>query len=179
MYVALLPTLPTTNNRNNNNESVSNTTASTGNTNADVCNKESADASTDPAGNSTREKIGIADDHAGLLMHDNYVFPCFLVFALHGPILHPDMRHYQSHLIMVKPKGNKDSTSGHDELPRSEQEEDRSEARSWQYDRQYHTPDCWSRRQSQPSKSFAHKSQQLHYQPTTPDCCNGSIKNNH
>jgi hypothetical protein len=50
------------------------------------------------------DNIAAADNDALMkTMPENYVFPGFLVFALLGPIVHPDMRRYQSHLIMTRP----------------------------------------------------------------------------
>ena len=37
-------------------------------------------------------------------MRENWMFPGFLIFALFGPIVEPEMRYYQSHLLMTKPK---------------------------------------------------------------------------
>ena len=42
------------------------------------------------------------------IMPENWVFTCFLVFALFGPIVRPEMRYYQSHLFMVRPKDGGD-----------------------------------------------------------------------
>ncbi len=50
------------------------------------------------------DNIAAADNDALMkTMPENYVFPGLLVFALLGPIVHPDMRRYQSHLIMTRP----------------------------------------------------------------------------
>jgi hypothetical protein len=41
-------------------------------------------------------------------MPENWMFTGFLVFALFGPIVRPEMRYYQSHLLLVRPKDGGD-----------------------------------------------------------------------
>ena len=38
------------------------------------------------------------------IMPDNWMFPGFIVFSMFGPIVETEMRYYQSHLLMPKPK---------------------------------------------------------------------------
>ena len=42
------------------------------------------------------------------IMPKNWTFTGFLVFALFGPIVRPEMRFYQSHLLMVRPRDGGD-----------------------------------------------------------------------
>ncbi|KAI2492691.1 hypothetical protein MHU86_21839 [Fragilaria crotonensis] len=37
------------------------------------------------------------------IMPENWMFPGFIVFSLFGPIVESGMRHYQSHLLVIKP----------------------------------------------------------------------------
>ncbi|KAI2495196.1 hypothetical protein MHU86_19335 [Fragilaria crotonensis] len=121
MYVALSPRASSTtanssrNNKKNNKvgEGESKTRASAGDASVDLCNQETANASAD-LGYTEEAVAGASSADAALLMPVNYVFPGFLVFALLGPIVHPDMRHFQSHLIMTQPKGNSCTSGGHD-----------------------------------------------------------------
>jgi hypothetical protein len=41
-------------------------------------------------------------------MPENWMFPGFIIFTLFGPIVEPEMRYYQSHLLMTKQKDGTD-----------------------------------------------------------------------
>lgn len=59
------------------------------------------------------ESLGYSDEGNDVLMNtmpDSYVFPGYLVFALLGPIVPPEMRPHQSHLIMTKPPVEDDTS---------------------------------------------------------------------
>ena len=47
-------------------------------------------------------------ENATFTMAEKWMFPGFIVFALFGSIVEPEIRYYQSHLIMTKPRRNGD-----------------------------------------------------------------------
>ncbi|KAI2508514.1 hypothetical protein MHU86_5913 [Fragilaria crotonensis] len=68
------------------------------------------------------------------IMPENWMFPGFIVFSLFGPIVEPEMRYYQSHLLMTMPKdgtscGDENRTGGGNRLLASDKKNKRHEAR--------------------------------------------------